>query len=180
MNKSHSEQVVQKVLTDQKFNQIKVDTSNFNIKVKRGNACRVVFVGRQKLLPEVEIKEKKLIIEDKYGIKVINGNLFDLFKKHSVMPQITIEMPDQILKNIDVDNSNGSVTVQNITTRQGEIDLSNGNVVIDHSIAAGYDLDTTNGTVTVNGSNKGDYYSKNSKALRKLDIDISNGNITVN
>ena len=34
MNKVSSEQVVQKVLTNCEFNQVKVDTSNANIKVK--------------------------------------------------------------------------------------------------------------------------------------------------
>lgn len=179
MNKAGSEQVIQKVLTNRKFNQVKVDTSNANIKVKRGSHYRVLFEGRQKLLPKVEVKNKRLIVEDKDGIKVVNGNLFDLFKKHSVVPQITIELPNEKLKNIEIDNSNGSVTVQGVAVSQGEIDLSNGNIMVDHSTADGYDLDTSNGHVEINGSNKGDSYSKNDKARRVLSIDNSNGDITV-
>ena len=179
MNKASSEQVVQKVLTNRKFNQVKVDTSNANIKVKQGNHYRVLFEGRHKLLPKVEVKNKQLIVEDKDGIKVVNGNLFDLFKKHSVVPQITIELPDEKLKNIEIDDSNGSVTVQGIAVSQGEIDLSNDNIMVDHSTADGYDLDTSNGHVEINGSNKGDSYSKNDKAQRVLSIDNSNGDITV-
>lgn len=179
MNKASSEQVVQKVLTNRKFNQVKVDTSNANIKVKQGNHYRVLFEGRHKLLPKVEVKNKQLIVEDKDGIKVVNRNLFDLFKKHSVVPQITIELPDEKLKNIEIDDSNGSVTVQGIAVSQGEIDLSNGNIMVDHSTADGYDLDTSNGHVEINGSNKGDSYSKNDKARRVLSIDNSNGDITV-
>ena len=179
MNKASSEQVVQKVLTNRKFNQVKVDTSNANIKVKQGNHYRVLFEGRHKLLPKVEVKNKQLIVEDKDGIKVVNRNLFDLFKKHSVVPQITIELPDEKLKNIEIDDSNGSVTVQGIAVSQGEIDLSNGNIMVDHSTADGYDLDTSNGHVEINGSNKGDSYSKNDKAQRVLSIDNSNGDITV-
>lgn len=179
MNKVSSEQVVQKVLTNCEFNQVKVDTSNANIKVKRGSHYRVLFEGRQKLLPKVEIKNKQLIVEDKDGIKVVNGNLFDLFKKHSVVPQITIELPNEKLKNIEIDNSNGSVTVQGVAVSQGEIDLSNGNIMVDHSTADGYDLDTSNGHVEINGSNKGDSYSKDDKARRVLSIDNSNGDITV-
>lgn len=179
MNKAGSEQVVQKVLTNRKFNQVKVDTSNANIKVKGGSHYRVLFEGRQKLLPKVEIKNKQLIVEDKDGIKVVNGNLFDLFKKHSVVPQITIELPDEKLKNIGIDNSNGNVTVQGVAVSQGEIDLSNGNIMVDHSTADGYDLDTLNGHVEINGSDKGDSYSKNDKARRVLSIDNSNGDITV-
>lgn len=179
MNKAGSEQVVQKVLTNRKFNQVKVDTSNANIKVKRGSHYRVLFEVKQKLLPKVEIKNKQLIVEDKDGIKVVNGNLFDLFKKHSVVPQITIELPNEKLKNIEIDNSNGSVTVQGVAVSQGEIDLSNGNIMVDHSTADGYDLDTSNGHVEINGSNKGDSYSKDDKARRVLSIDNSNGDITV-
>lgn len=179
MNKAGSEQVVQKVLTNRKFNQVKVDTSNANIKVKRGSHYRVLFEGRQKLLPKVEIKNKQLIVEDKDGIKVVNGNLFDLFKKPSVVPQITIELPDEKLKNIGIDNSNGNVTVQGVAVSQGEIDLSNSNIMVDHSTADGYDLDTLNGHVEINGSDKGDSYSKNDKARRVLSIDNSNGDITV-
>ncbi|NRO59222.1 DUF4097 family beta strand repeat-containing protein [Lactobacillus helveticus] len=179
MNKAGSEQVVQKVLTNRKFNQVKVDTSNANIKVKRGSHYRVLFEGRQKLLPKVKIKNKQLIVEDKDGIKVVNGNLFDLFKKHSVVPQITIELPDEKLKNIGIDNSNGNVTVQGVAVSQGEIDLSNSNIMVDHSTADGYDLDTLNGHVEINGSDKGDSYSKNDKARRVLSIDNSNGDITV-
>lgn len=179
MNKASSEQVVQKVLTNRKFNQVKVDTSNANIKVKQSNHYRVLFEGRHKLLPKVEVKNKQLIVEDKDGIKVVNGNLFDLFKKHSVVPQITIELPDEKLKNIEIDDSNGSVTVQGVAVSQGEIDLSNGNIMVDHSTADGYDLDTSNGHVEINGSNKGDSYSKNDKARRVLSIDNSNGDITV-
>lgn len=179
MNKASSEQVVQKVLTNRKFNQVKVDTSNANIKVKQGNHYRVLFEGRHKLLPKVEVKNKQLIVEDKDDIKVVNRNLFDLFKKHSVVPQITIELPDEKLKNIEIDDSNGSVTVQGIAVSQGEIDLSNGNIMVDHSTADGYDLDTSNGHVEINGSNKGDSYSKNDKARRVLSIDNSNGDITV-
>lgn len=175
MNKASSEQVVQKVLTNRKFNQVKVDTSNANIKVKQGNHYRVLFEGRHKLLPKVEVKNKQLIVEDKDGIKVVNRNLFDLFKKHSVVPQITIELPDEKLKNIEIDDSNGSVTVQGVAVSQGEIDLSNGNIMVDHSTADGYDLDTSK----INGSNKGDSYSKNDKARRVLSIDNSNGDITV-
>ena len=125
MNKAGSEQVVQKVLTNRKFNQVKVDTSNANIKVKRGSHYRVLFEGRQKLLPKVEIKNKQLIVEDKDGIKVVNGNLFDLFKKHSVVPQITIELPNEKLKNIEIDNSNGSVTVQGVATAKNVADMIN-------------------------------------------------------
>lgn len=179
MNKASSEQVVQKILTNRKFNQVKVDTSNANIKVKQSNHYRVLFEGRHKLLPKVEVKNKQLIVEDKDGIKVVNGNLFDLFKKHSVVPQITIELPDEKLKNIEIDDSNGSVTVQGVAVSQGEIDLSNGNIMVDHSTADGYDLDTSNGHVEINGSNKGDSYSKNDKARRVLSIDNSNGDITV-
>ena len=179
MNKASSEQVVQKVLTNRKFNQVKVDTSNANIKVKQSNHYRVLFEGRHKLLPKVEVKNKQLIVEDKDGIKVVNRNLFDLFKKHSVVPQITIELPDEKLKNIEIDDSNGSVTVQGVAVSQGEIDLSNGNIMVDHSTADGYDLDTSNGHVEINGSNKGDSYSKNDKARRVLSIDNSNGDITV-
>lgn len=179
MNKVSSEQVVQKVLTNCEFNQVKVDTSNANIKVKQGNHYRVLFEGRQKLLPKVEVKNKRLIVEDKDGIKVVNGNLFDLFKKHSVVPQITIELPNEKLKNIEIDNSNGSVTVQGVAVSQGEIDLSNGNIMVDHSTADGYDLDTSNGHVEINGSNKGDSYSKDDKAQRVLSIDNSNCDITV-
>ncbi len=179
MNKASSEQVVQKVITNRKFNQVKVDTSNANIKVKQGNHYCVLFEGRHKLLPKVEVKNKQLIVEDKDGIKVVNGNLFDLFKKHSVVPQITIELPDEKLKNIEIDDSNGSVTVQGVAVSQGEIDLSNGNIMVDHSTADGYDLDTSNGHVEINGSNKGDSYSKNNKARRVLSIDNSNGDITV-
>ena len=179
MNKASSEQVVQKVLTNRKFNQVKVDTSNANIKVKQSNHYRVLFEGRHKLLPKVEVKNKQLIVEDKDGIKVVNGNLFDLFKKHSVVPQITIELPDEKLKNIEIDDSNGSVTVQGVAVSQVEIDLSNGNIMVDHSTADGYDLDTSNGHVEINGSNKGDSYSKNDKARRVLSIDNSNGDITV-
>ena len=160
MNKVSSEQVVQKVLTNCEFNQVKVDTSNANIKVKQGNHYRVLFEGRQKLLPKVEVKNKRLIVEDKDGIKVVNGNLFDLFKKHSVVPQITIELPNDKLKNIEIDNSNGSVTVQGVAVSQGE-------------------MDTSNGHVEINGSNKGDSYSKDDKARRVLSIDNSNGDITV-
>ena len=137
------------------------------------------FEGRHKLLPKVEVKNKQLIVEDKDGIKVVNGNLFDLFKKHSVVPQITIELPDEKLKNIEIDDSNGSVTVQGVAVSQVEIDLSNGNIMVDHSTADGYDLDTSNGHVEINGSNKGDSYSKNDKAQRVLSIDNSNGDITV-
>lgn len=179
MNKASSEQVVQKILTNRKFNQVKVDTSNANIKVKQSNHYRVLFEGRHKLLPKVEVKNKQLIVEDKDGIKVVNRNLFDLFKKHSVVPQITIELPDEKLKNIEIDDSNGSVTVQGVAVSQGEIDLSNGNIMVDHSTADGYDLDTSNGHVEINGSNKGDSYSKNDKARRVLSIDNSNGDITV-
>lgn len=179
MNKASSEQVVQKVLTNRKFNQVKVDTSNANIKVKQSNHYRVLFEGRHKLLPKVEVKNKQLIVEDKDGIKVVNRNLFDLFKKHSVVPQITIELPDEKLKNIEIDDSNGSVTVQGVAVGQGEIDLSNGNIMVDHSTADGYDLDTSNGHVEINGSNKGDSYGKNDKARRVLSIDNSNGDITV-
>ena len=179
MNKASSEQVIQKVITNRKFNQVKVDTSNANIKVKQGNRYRVLFEGRHKLLPKVEVKNKQLIVEDKDGIKVVNGNLFDLFKKHSVVPQITIELPDEKLKNIEIDDSNGSVTVQGVAVSQGEIDPSNGNIMVDHSTADGYDLDTSNGHVEINGSNKGDSYSKNDKARRVLSIDNSNGDITV-
>ncbi|WP_172995501.1 DUF4097 family beta strand repeat-containing protein, partial [Lactobacillus helveticus] len=134
---------------------------------------------QSQLLPKVEIKNKQLIVEDKDGIKVVNGNLFDLFKKHSVVPQITIELPDEKLKNIGIDNSNGNVTVQGVAVSQGEIDLSNSNIMVDHSTADGYDLDTLNGHVEINGSDKGDSYSKNDKARRVLSIDNSNGDITV-
>lgn len=65
MNKASSEQVVQKVLTNRKFNQVKVDTSNANIKVKQGNHYRVLFEGRHKLLPKVEVKNKQLIVEER-------------------------------------------------------------------------------------------------------------------
>lgn len=180
MNKASSEQVVQATLTKREFNQVKIDTSNANIKIKQSKHYCVVFTGRQKLLPTAEVKNKQLLIEEKRGIQVINGNLFDLLKKHSVVPEIVIKLPEQELKKLEIDNSNGSVTVQDVAVSQSEIDLSNGNVTIDHSTATGYDLDTSNGHIEVNGSDKGDSYSKNDQAQKVLSIDNSNGDITVN
>ena len=44
----------------------------------------------------------------------------------------------------------------------------------------GYDLETSNGRITVNGQDEGDTYSKNDVGNNVLEIDTSNGNITVN
>lgn len=128
MNKQNSEQVIKKELINKKFDQVKIDTSNANIKIKKGTQYRVVYNGRQKLIPTVQIKNNQLLVEDRRSSININGNLFDLFNQNSLVPLITIEVPNRKLKNLVVDNSNGSITVQDVDLPKGKIDLANGNV----------------------------------------------------
>lgn len=179
LNKSNSQSIVQNVLTRQKFDQISIDTNNLNIRIKKGDHYRVLFEGNQKLIPEVEVKEKRLIIKDKSGSIIINGNLFDLLKKHALVPQMTIELPDKEIKKVNIDSSNGNIKVQNVAVNQGKIALSNGNVAVDHSLAEGYELDTANGNVVINGSNVGNYYKKNDHSRKILNVDNSNGDIVI-
>lgn len=179
LNKSNSQSIVQNVLTRQKFDQISIDTNNLNIRIKKGDHYRVLFEGNQKLIPEVEVKEKRLIIKDKSGSIIINGNLFDLLKKHSLVPQMTIELPDKEIKKVNIDSSNSNIKVQNVAVNQGKIALSNGNVAVDHSLAEGYELDTANGNVVINGSNVGNYYKKNDHSRKILNVDNSNGDIVI-
>lgn len=180
MNKQNVEQVIKKELINKKFDQVKVDTSNADIKIKKGVQYRVVYNGRQKLIPIVQIKKNQLLVEDRRGSININGNLFDLFNQNSLVPLITIEVPEGKLKNLVVDNSNGNVTVQDVDLPKGKIDLANGSVTVNHSTAKGYDLDTANGRITVGGKNHGDSYAQNSESNKLLNIDVANGSIVVN
>lgn len=132
------------------------------------------------MVPAVKVENSVLKVERNNGSVNINANIFDLFKKNSIVPTITIEIPKKKLDKVTIDSSNGNVTVKDLALKRGQIDTSNGSVVVRNSVAQGYDLDTSNGRITVNGQDEGDTYSQNDVGDNVLEIDTSNGNITVN
>lgn len=178
--KGNAGPIVQKELTHQQFNQIDVDVANANIEIKEGNDCRVIYNGREKMVPAVKVENSVLKVERNNGSVNINANIFDLFKKNSIVPTITIEVPKKKLNKVTIDSSNGNVTVRDVSLKRGQIDTSNGSVVVRNSMTQGYDFETFNGRITVNGQDEGDTYSKNDVGNNVLEIDTSNGNITVN
>lgn len=162
------------------FNKVDAELSNANIEIKSGKQYQVIYDGKTKLAPKIKVKNGTLYLESSGSSVNINGNIFDLFnKKHSVVPLITIVLPKKELKDLSIDNSNGSFISKDIVISQADIDLSNGNVKIAHTTAQGYDLSTSNGYITVNGEKFSDEYSKNASANRVLDIQTSNGNIDI-
>ena len=180
MKKGNAGPIVQKQLTSKAFKQIEVDVANANIKIQNGDRYRVTYNGRAKLISTTKVENQVLQVESSPGSVNINVNIFDVFKPHSLVPTITIEVPRKDLNKIVIDSSNGNVTVSDLVFKQGEIDTSNGSVVVRKSVAQGYDFSTSNGQITVNGQDKGDSYSKNDVGDDVLEIDTSNGNITVN
>lgn len=178
--KGNAGPIVQKELTHQQFNQIDVNVANANIKIQKGDSYRVIYNGREKMVPAVKVENSVLKVERNNGSVNINANIFDLFKKNSIVPTITIEIPKKKLDKVTIDSSNGNVTVKDLALKRGQIDTSNGSVVVRNSVAQGYDLDTSNGRITVNGQDEGDTYSQNDIGDNVLEIDTSNGNITVN
>jgi len=173
--KGNAGPIVQKELTHQQFNQIDVNVANANIKIQKGDSYRVIYNGREKMVPAVKVENSVLKVERNNGSVNINANIFDLF-----VPTITIEIPKKKLDKVTIDSSNGNVTVRDVSLKRGQIDTSNGSVVVRNSVAQGYDLDTSNGRITVNGQDEGDTYSQNDVGDNVLEIDTSNGNITVN
>ncbi|MCI1336394.1 MAG: DUF4097 domain-containing protein [Lactobacillus crispatus] len=178
--KGNADPIVKKELTHQQFNQIDVNVANANIEIKEGNDYRVIYNGREKMVPAVKVENSVLKVERNNGSVNINANIFDLFKKNSIVPTITIEVPKKKLNKVTIDSSNGNVTVSDVSLKRGQIDTSNGSVVVRNSMTQGYDLETSNGRITVNGQDEGDTYSKNDGGNNVLEIDTSNGNITVN
>ena len=171
--KGNAGPIVQKELTHQQFNQIDVNVANANIKIQKGDSYRVIYNGREKMVPAVKVENSVLKVERNNGSVNINANIFDLFKKNSIVPTITIEIPKKKLDKVTIDSSNGNVTVKDLALKRGQIDTSNGSVVVRNSVAQGYDLDTS-------GQDEGDTYSQNDVGDNVLEIDTSNGNITVN
>lgn len=188
----------QYTLSPVRLNKIDVDWSNGSVNFRTGNHYRVIYSGNKKMQPDIEIKNGALSVNDKSGVHVYKGNIFDLFK-HTA-PTLIVEMPKKELKEVsldlnngsvdakelraisgEMDLSNGSVNIQNFEIRKGfEMDLSNGKVTINHSSADGYDLSTSLGKITFNGKNEGGSYEKNSDDENTLEINNSNGSININ
>lgn len=175
------EDVKTETINTPSFNKIEIDVSNADIKLKSGNKYKVIYKGKKQLKPKIKVDDDTLHINSANMSVNINGNIFDLFNnRHAMVPLVTIVLPEKELKDLDVDNSNGNFTSDDVIINRANIDLSNGNVRIKRSNAQGLDLATSNGYVSINGKKQGSDYSENTSAKKLIEVDNSNGNIEIN
>lgn len=180
----------------QKFTKIKVDDAINDVVIKSGEDYRVTYTGENKNKPSFNVNNGLLTIATKsHGI--FGWFNFNFFSK-STGGTVVIEVPKK-LQALNVDTSNGNVTVSNISVDKGKISASNGDVTLDrikssngikiddsngditvkNSKFSGYDLSTSNGDIKYYGTSISSDFKKNTSNNNVLSVGASNGDIEV-
>jgi len=137
---------------------IEIDTAHSNIYVKEGEKFEV----------EAENVTSKFTIKEQNGIlKIQDEKNWLLFWKKA--GDITIYIPETILKKLDVESSTGKIYIENINTQKLEIDQGTGVLEIDETEAFSTEISGGIGEMNINDS-----------ILNNLELDTGIGNVNIN
>lgn len=177
---------------NKKFNQIEVKDISSNLVIRNSDEYKVYYQGNEKDKPDIRINDAKLQIKNRHAFS---------FSFHPQKTStIIIELPNVELSKIDINSSNGNVTVTKLSAKKGsivtangditidslktshgfELSSSNGNIEVSQNNASGYNFSVSNGEVKLSGRFKDNDLEVNTSSSNVLEIENSNGDIEVN
>ena len=143
-------------LTQEEFNNIKIDLTYSDLEINTGefkvetNSDNIV----------TKIKDKTLIIKEKntWNIKFKNKQ------------KVILYLPNNIeLTDVEINNGSGKLYIASIIANNIDLDLGAGSTNIDNIIASNADIDTSAGTLNIDDG-----------IINNLDLDLGVGKTTIN
>ncbi|HCZ3002696.1 TPA: DUF4097 family beta strand repeat protein, partial [Staphylococcus aureus] len=119
------------------------------LRIKRGNQFRVKYDGDNDIL--INIVDKTLKISDKRS--KTRGYAIDMNPFHENKKTLTIEMPDKMIKRLNISSGAGSVRISDVDLENTSIQSINGEVVIKNSNLDALDSKTNNSPTYISKSN---------------------------
>lgn len=199
-------QQVDKVLNNNIFSNVIVNSETSNIVIKTGKKYQVRYQGGKNFLPKAENKNGQLIIKQE-GSSKGNPVITITIPKGTNLTQADLksEEGDIAVNNIviktaqfnteegDVDIANSSINGGQVSSEEGDVSLKNvleksgmtikaeqGDVTVSDNNFKGYDLTTEEGSISVNGhSYASSTYKKKVHEKNVLVVKSEEGDITV-
>lgn len=162
-----------------------VDDRNMPVEVVgvSGNKTRINYKKSRDIKYKIKQTNNTLSLERKKTI----GFSFNFFNFGNSNPTVTIEVPKDKLKDLQVDTSNGKLVAENLTLDNLDLETSNSKMTISEVDARTIDAETSNGKVELTRMkfDDGSFETSNSKMdLQDLsfgegEFDTSNGKINL-
>lgn len=118
-----------KTFKDDAFDNVSINLDSTELRIKRGNQFRVKYDGDNDIL--INIVDKTLKISDKRS--KTRGYAIDMNPFHENKKTLTIEMPDKMIKRLNLSSGAGSVRISDVDLENTSIQSINGEVVIKNS-----------------------------------------------
>ncbi|MGT0298904.1 DUF4097 family beta strand repeat-containing protein [Staphylococcus aureus] len=129
-----------KTFKDDAFDNVSINLDSTELRIKRGNQFRVKYDGDNDIL--INIVDKTLKISDKRS--KTRGYAIDMNPFHENKKTLTIEMPDKMIKRLNLSSGAGSVRISDVDLENTSIQSINGEVVIKNSNLDALDSKTNN------------------------------------
>lgn len=138
-----------KSFKDDAFDNVSINLDSTELRIKRGNQFRVKYDGDNDIL--INIVDKTLKISDKRS--KTRGYAIDMNPFHENKKTLTIEMPDKMIKRLNISSGAGSVRISDVDLENTSIQSINGEVVIKNSNLDALDSKTNNSSTYISKSN---------------------------
>lgn len=138
-----------KTFKDDAFDNVSINLDNTELRIKQGNQFRVKYDGDNDIL--INIVDKTLKISDKRS--KTRGYAIDMNPFHENKKTLTIEMPDKMIKRLNLSSGAGSVRISDVDLENTSIQSINGEVVIKNSNLDALDSKTNNSSTYISKSN---------------------------
>lgn len=171
--------------TTKNVQRLVVDDRNMPIDVVgvSGNRTRINYKKSRDIKYNIKQTSNTLTLERKRSI----GFNFDFFNFGNSSPKVTIEVPKENLKDLQVETSNGKISTKNLVLDNLDLESSNSKMTINDVDADTIDAETSNGKVELSRLtfDDGSFETSNSKmSLQDLnfkdgEFQTSNGKINL-
>jgi len=162
--------------TSKTVKKLSVDDRNMPIDIVgvSGNKTRISYKKSRDIKYRIKQTSDHLSIERK---KIMGFNFsFDFFNFGNSSPRVTIEIPKDKLKNLQVETSNGKISTENLALNNLDLETTNSKMIINDVDARTVDAETSNGKVELSQMtfDEGSFESSNSKMALK-DLEFKSG-----
>ncbi len=176
---------------DEKISEIELDISFMNIDIKKGDELKITAESvPEKLLPDIDISDKKLKITDKdfkSRMKEKNfqlGNIADEF-----VGTFTVYIPDKTLDKADINSAFSSLEISGLKADKLDIECSFGEYILNDSNADKLDFVCSFGNVSISDTecaetdftnSFGSFETSDLKIKKSGNMENSFGNMDIN
>lgn len=194
----------QKVLTRKPFNKVKVTTSSADIVIKQGSTYSVSYYGENNQQGKVKVTNNQLTISqptskqnwfkehliftpsiDRYVITVPKHTSLKSFNVNS---KNSINVSGMRVKNANITNDTGNITINNCEFDQGQTITGSGNITVKNSTLLNNRLTSSSGDITLSNTSltkgsatlaSGDFIGKQLVIVGPYTVNNQSGDNTV-